>query len=184
MPFVAQTERLCLRSWTESDRDSYARYCNRPRVMKYLGGVQIAQDLKADIEWFMECERVYGHTLWVIERKGDNAFLGFTGLDKLLMGSGEIPQHLHGEVEIGWRLREDAWGRGYASEAARISLDIAFRIRRIPRIVARVDRRNAASVRILSKLKLARDRSLEIGDGLHVHVIDRMAWFAYSDRGY
>lgn len=99
MPIVAETERLRLRSWTDADRDAYAHHCNRPRVMKYLGGVQIGQELTADIEWFMECERVYGHTLWVVERKGDGAFLGFTGLDKLLFESAEIPDHLHGEVE-------------------------------------------------------------------------------------
>ena len=184
MPVIAETERLRLRSWTEIDRDAYARFCNRSRVMKYLGGVQVARDLEADIQWFMECERVYGHALWVVERKGDGTFLGFTGLDKLLIESGEVPENLHGAVEIGWRLRDDAWGRGYASEAARISLDIAFRIRRIAQIVARVDRQNAASVRIMSKLNMFRDRSLECEDGLHTYVIDRMAWFAHSDRGY
>lgn len=184
MPIVAETERLRLRSWSDADRDPYTRYCNRPRVMKYLGGVQEHGHLDADVDWFVECERLYGHTLWVVERKSDNAFLGFTGLDKLLIGSGEIAEHLHDEVEVGWRLREDVWGRGYASEAARVSLDIAFRIRRLPMVVARVDRRNAASLRILSKLDLARNRPMENDGGLHLYSIDRAAWFAHADRGF
>jgi len=152
--------------------------------MKFLGGVQEAEDLKADVDWFVECEQVYGHALWAVERKGDNAFLGFTGLDKLLVGSGEVPLVLHGEVEVGWRLREDAWGLGYATEAARVSLDIGFRIRRLSQIFARVHPKNPASVRITSKLGFQRARDWETRDGLYVFLLDRKTWFASTDRGF
>ena len=183
MPFSAETERLRLRSWTDADRDPYARYCNVPRVMKYLGGIQETEELEADINWFVECERAYGHTLWVIERKGDDAFLGFAGLDKLLIESGEVSSILHGEVEVGWRLRADAWGRGYATEVARVSLDLAFRVRRFPTVISRISSGNAASLRMASKLKLIRERSLEDANGLHVFAIDRQSWFANAARG-
>jgi hypothetical protein len=43
---------------------------------------------------------------------------------------------LHGEVEVGWRLREDAWGQGYAKEAATASLDLAFDRFAAPRVIA------------------------------------------------
>ncbi len=184
MPIIAETERLRLRSWTDVDRCPYARYCNLPRVMKYLGGVQEADELDADVDWFVECERTYGHTLWVVERKGDGAFLGFGGLDKLLIESGEVSSILHGEVEVGWRLRADAWGRGYATEVARVSLDVAFRIRRFPTVISRISSKNAASLRMASKLKLMRERSLEDDGGLHVFAIDRQSWFANADRGF
>ncbi|MEA1071727.1 GNAT family N-acetyltransferase [Sphingomonas sp. LY160] len=184
MPIVAETERLRLRSWTDADRDPYRRHCNRPRVMKYLGGVQEADELDADVAWFVECERLYGHTLWVVDRKGDGAFLGFAGLDKLLVENGEVPSTLHGEVEVGWRLRDDAWGRGYATEVAHVSLEIGFRIRRFAQIFTRIHRENSASLRIATKLGFERSRKWEASDSLHVFRIDRKTWFASSDRGY
>lgn len=184
MSIVAETERLRLRTWADPDRARFAQFCNRPRVMKYLGGMQKAFDLEADVAWFVECERVYGHTLWVLERKGDEAFLGFAGLDKLLVESGEVPPILHGEVEVGWRLRADAWGRGYATEAARVSLDIGFRIRRFAHIFTRIDPKNSASLRIASKLGFGRAREWEVGGGWHVFRLDRKTWFASSNRDY
>ena len=101
-----------------------------------------------------------------------------------MVASGEVPRHLGDEVEVGWRLRSDAWGRGYATEAAYVSLDIAFRVRRFPRVISRIERSNAASIRLASKLGLVRNTELESRDALQVYQIDRISWFARSDRGY
>lgn len=184
MPIVAETERLTLRTWDPMDREIYALHCNQPRVMKLLGGVQAPEDLNADVDWFIECHERFGHTLWIVERKGDGAFLGFTGLDRLRFESGEVGGFLHDQVEVGWRLRSDVWGRGYATEAAHVSLDIAFRVLRLPAIISRIHAKNAASVRLATKLGLERDRRWETGNGLKVYTIDRKTWFACSNRGY
>ena len=184
MPIVAETERLMLRTWQVSDLEAYARHCNQPRVMTWLGGVQEPDELGADVDWFIECQQRFGHTLWVVERKGDGAFLGFTGLDKLRVESGEIPDLLHDQVEVGWRLRSDVWGRGYATEAAYVSLDIAFRVRRFAAIISRIHPKNAASVRLASKMGFERSREWEAQRGLQVFRIDRKTWFASSNRGY
>ncbi len=55
----------------------------------------------------------HGHTFWVVERKEDRAILGFCGLKRCTDKNGPF-----GMMEAGWRLREDAWGKGYAREAA------------------------------------------------------------------
>ncbi len=184
MPIVAETERLKLRTWEDIDREAYARHCNLPRVMKWLGGVEEPEELDGDVDWFIECQHRFGHTLWVVERKGDGAFLGFTGLDKLRVENGETPDVLHNHVEVGWRIRSDMWCRGYATEAAFVSLEIAFRIRRLPVVISQIDPKNAASIRIASKLGLERRRELETERALNVYFIDRKTWFAWSNRGY
>jgi RimJ/RimL family protein N-acetyltransferase len=183
MPIVAETERLTLRTWEDSDREAYARYCNQTRVMKWLGGVQGLKELDEDVDWFIECQQLFGHTLWVVERKGDGAFLGFVGLDRLLIENGEVSASMHDQVEVGWRLRSDVWGLGYATEAARVSLDIAFRVRRVSFVVARIHPKNDPSVRIAKKLGL--EPSLEFGAtrSLKVYRIDRKTWFELSN-GY
>jgi RimJ/RimL family protein N-acetyltransferase len=77
--------------------------------MRYLGGIQGEKNLRGDVAWFGECFDTYGFTLWVMERKRDGAFLGFCGLDRL---EHDVPDHLLGRIEVGWRLREDTWGEG------------------------------------------------------------------------
>ena len=73
-----------------------------------------------------------GFTFWAVERKADGELLGFCGL-KLADTPGSP---IEGMVEVGWRLREDAWGQGYAKEAAIASLDFAFDTLGADRVVA------------------------------------------------
>jgi RimJ/RimL family protein N-acetyltransferase len=141
--------------------------------MRYLGGVQGEKKLRGDVAWFRECFEKYGFTLWVVERKSDGAFLGFCGLDRLEY---DVPDYLLGRVEIGWRLREDAWGEGYATESARVSLDIAFRIRNMDDVISRADEGNEGSLRIMRKLGMRRAEELERGEGQLVHIIKRASW--------
>ena len=58
--------------------------------------------------------------------------LGFCGLKRVNSDGAPNP----GDFEVGWRLREDAWGQGYAKEAAIASLDLAFGRFGAPHVVA------------------------------------------------
>ena len=158
MTIIAQSKRLRLRTWQLGDQAKLDRYCNTVRVMTHLGGVQPRRLLRDDVRWFKRCWTENGHTLWVLERSEDDAFIGFCGLDLLMH---DAPLNLLGEVEIGWRLREDAWGRGYATEAATVVLDLAFRVHRMDRVVSRSDVANEASIRIMRKLGMRRWRERE-----------------------
>jgi RimJ/RimL family protein N-acetyltransferase len=85
----------------------------------------------------------------------DRAFLGFCGL-KIANDPGSP---VEGELEIGWRLREDAWGQGYAKEAASASLDFAFSTLGAER-VGGIDRAgNAPSWGLMERLGMTDGRS-------------------------
>jgi RimJ/RimL family protein N-acetyltransferase len=56
------------------------------------------------------------------------------------------------DVEVGWHLRPDRWGRGYATAAARAMLAYAFEILRLPEVLAVVYRENEASLRVCERL--------------------------------
>src|SRR3546814_4653288 len=90
--------------------------------MRWLGGVKSREDLREVSDRLMRWQEERGFTFWVVERKEDGAFLGFCGLKFADDPAGTIG----GEFEIGWRFREDSWGRGYAREAAAAALDHAF----------------------------------------------------------
>jgi RimJ/RimL family protein N-acetyltransferase len=158
---VAETERLRLRNWLEGDRAEFVRHLNVPSVMRWLGGVQDEAAYTAAFDRIDGFERDFGHTFWIVERKEDEALLGFCGLKRLNAPGGEA---LHGEFEIGWRLREDAWGKGYAKEAATKSLDLAFDRYGAGRVLALTVPGNTASWGLMERLGMERRADLDFED--------------------
>ena len=177
---MIETARLVLRDWCEADVAPFVRHTNRPAVMRWLGGV-MAEDAVADMvrDRLMRWQEERGFTFWVVERKEDEAFLGFCGL-KVADGEGSS---VADDIEIGWRLREDAWGRGYAKEAATASLDFAFGTLDAPRVVALTMMQNEASWRLMERLGMTRRADLDYheprwGDlnPIIVYAIERGGW--------
>jgi RimJ/RimL family protein N-acetyltransferase len=155
---MIETARLRLRNWTPADAEPFARHTNTPAVMRWLGGVRSREDMDAIVsERFIAWQESRGHTFWVVERKEDGALLGFCGL-KIADDAGSP---VEGELEIGWRLREDAWGQGYAREAAQASLDFAFGRLGAPRVVALTVAGNSASWGLMERLGMTRRPDLD-----------------------
>ena len=120
---IIETERLLLREWQESDREEMFRHLtSRPAVMEHMGGPQTCEESDAGIDRCIASQAKNGHCFWALERKDDGAFLGFCGIKRV---DGDGAPDL-GSPEIGWRLRQDAWGQGYAKESAIASLDFIF----------------------------------------------------------
>lgn len=124
MSFAHRTERLILRSWRDGDADLFEAACNTPAVTRYLGGLQSREQIDAAVARIQACEVEHGYCFWAVERQADGAFLGFCGLKR--MNSPGAPYAILDAPEIGWRLREDAWGQGFAKEAATEALRLAF----------------------------------------------------------
>jgi RimJ/RimL family protein N-acetyltransferase len=157
---LIETERLRLRSWRRGDAKDFERYCNTPKVMRWLGGVQTRAQLLDDVNYFIRSERRDGVTFWVIERFDDDAFLGFCGLIRI--PKGECP--VAGELEIGWRLRSDVWRQGYAFEAATAVLICAFEQLGAQRVLSRAAAGNNASQGLMEKLGMKRWPDLDYFD--------------------
>jgi RimJ/RimL family protein N-acetyltransferase len=85
---------------------------------------------------------------------------------------------IDGEIEIGWRLREDVWGRGYAREAASASLRWAWRSLQCDRIFAMTVPANRASWGLMERIAMVRRPDLDFGHPLfpanhplHRHIV-------------
>jgi RimJ/RimL family protein N-acetyltransferase len=152
---MIETQRLILRPWTEADVPEFVRVTNTPSVMQYLGGVQEPDIFLASCARAQVCQAQNGFCFWLVERRSDGALLGFCGLKIGNMGP------IAGEIEIGWRLREDAWGQGYAREAATASLDWAWRNLSCARIVAVTVMENARSWSLMERLGMRRAPELD-----------------------
>jgi RimJ/RimL family protein N-acetyltransferase len=120
---AATTARLTLRDWDEEDLDEFVRVTNTPAVMRWLGGVWPREHHDAALGRIAAYQRDFGHTLWIVEDRSSGELLGFCGLKRVnAPGAGALT----GTAEVGWRLRESAWGQGFAKEAAIAMIVIAF----------------------------------------------------------
>jgi RimJ/RimL family protein N-acetyltransferase len=171
-----RTERLLLRGWRPSDRLPFAALNADPRVMEHFPGLiprQQSDELADRIEQgFAE----HGFGLWAVEVPGESDFIGFVGLS--------VPRfraHFTPCVEIGWRLAADAWGHGYASEAARASLRFGFDDAGLGEIVSFTSPLNTRSVAVMQRVGMHRDPagdfahpSLPLDSRLSRHVLYRL----------
>ncbi len=156
-----ETARLRLRDWVEADIAPFVRHTNTPAVMRWLDGDTSTEEAEARVrERIMIWQEELGFTFWVVERKSDAELLGFCGL-KIAEGD---TSPVAGDYEIGWRLREDAWGQGYAKEAAIASLDFAFGPLAAPHVVALTCFGNEASWGLMEKLGMTRRADLDYVD--------------------
>jgi len=154
--------------------------------MRWLGGVGSRDDFEQAFKRLRDYQRDFGHTLWIVERKDDCALLGFCGLKRVNSTGAPNP----GDFEVGWRLREDSWGQGYAKEAAIASLDLAFERFGAPHVVALTVEGNLASQGLMKRLGMTRrpDFDFESADpwadaeSVIVYRIDAADWPAARKR--
>ncbi len=157
----ARTDRLILRSWADGDSDRFYEAMNTPAVMRWLGGVQDRTTWDAAKARLDAYQRDYGHSFWIVERAGDGELLGFCGLKRVnAEGAGPIS----GDMEIGWRLRESAWGQGIAREAATATLDLAFVRFGASHVVALTVPGNQPSQGLMRRLGMTRRQDLDFED--------------------
>ena len=157
-----ETDRLILRERTLADIESCIEMDREPEVVKYIPEVnKLVNGTSANerkhrefIRERTEAEYPEGMGYWVIESKEDQRqFVGWILL---------IPLDAVGpEIEIGWRLKRKYWGKGYATEAAKVILQYAFEFLEIKEVVAYIDQMNKGSIRVAEKIGLVHKGGLE-----------------------
>ena len=182
--FRHETDRLILRDWREEDWEPFFRHTNTPAVMRWLGGVMNEAGMATARLRLESYRRDHGFTFWVVERKRDGGHLageplGFCGFKRSNQQGGPV-----GDMEIGWRLREDAWGHGYALEAARACMAIGFEAFGAPHMLALTVEGNAASWGLMRRLGMRRRADLDFANTdfdpesgtIIVYAITRAEW--------
>lgn len=173
-PAELRTERLRLRRWREEDRGPFAAMNADPRVMEHFPALMSRAESDAVVDRIAAWFERDGIGLWAIEAAGE--FVGFAGLIWQLP-----PLPFAPAVEVGWRLTPAAWGRGYATEAARAAIDDGFARVAIDGIVSMTATTNARSIAVMERLGMRRDPAedfdhyrIEPGHRLERHVLYRL----------
>jgi RimJ/RimL family protein N-acetyltransferase len=154
---VHTTPRLYLRTFKHADLPAYAALNADPEVVRYLGGEPLSRSYSDEIaEWAQEVYEAEGIGLLALERREDGAFLGMCGLHH--------QESYPDEIEVGWRLAHEHWGRGYATEAATAWLDHAFDTLDVPRVISITDEPNNRSLAVMRRLGMTFDHAARIED--------------------
>jgi len=172
-----RTPRLLLREWRDEDTEPLAKLSSDPAVMEFLLPFR---DRAASDAWIARMRRhndEHGFAYWVVERAGEAGFVGTLGLSEVR--SAGFP--FGPAIEIGWRLAQDHWGRGYATEAARAVIDDGFGRLGLDEIVAFTVPANRRSSGVMERLSMHRDPAedfdhpgLAAGHPLRRHVLYRI----------
>ena len=116
-----RTDRLLLRRWLDSDREPFAALNADPKTMRFFVATLDRLESDAFVDLIESRFEQQGYGLWALEVTDTGEFIGSTGLNPM---PDDVPGA--GGTEVGWRLARHAWHRGYATEAARAALDVAF----------------------------------------------------------
>ena len=157
---VLETERLILRTITESDAALQDRVLNTPAVMEHLGGVKELHEIEAKHAKGMALYAREGFSFLMMIEKATGELVGHAGIKRV--DSPYAPNQ--GDHEVGWILREDRWRQGLAYEAMRAVLDWAFGRVGAPHIVAITSERNVGSWKLMEKLGMERRVDLDFPD--------------------
>nr|WP_225955338.1 GNAT family N-acetyltransferase [Kibdelosporangium phytohabitans] len=143
-----------MRAFTPADLDELHDIRSRPEVHTYLYGEALTRDeVKAKLdERIAKMSRLTqpgDSLLLAVVRKDTGAMIGDVNIEWL---SGP-----HQQAEIGYVLHPDHYGKGFATEASRPLLRIAFEELKAHRVIGRLDARNEASGRVLAKLGMRKE---------------------------
>ena len=177
---MIRTEHLVLRRWTDADRPAFFDLNSDPVVMATIGPVMDRAQSDGLMDRIEAGFDVRGFGLWCVELDGTS--IGFTGLT--------VPWFRDG-VEIGWRIRSAWWGHGYAPEAARAVLAVAFDDVGLDELISFTVATNHRSRRVMEKIGMTRDAAGDFdhpsapeGSPLCAHVLYRLTAAQYRSTQY
>lgn len=160
MKIFLETERLMLRQLTEADADNFAELDSDPEVVRFTPDAGKPKDYtiiqtKTLPRLLALYEQYDGYGCWATVEKSSQAFIGWFFFRPAVHALYFDPALAkESDIELGYRLRKAAWGKGYATEASKALIFKGFSELRTQRVVAVALAANVASVRVMEKAGL------------------------------
>jgi len=139
-----QTSRLFLRPFTEADLDSLAALMSDAQFMRFSSGVFSRDQAAGFLEKILTGYRENVPSQFAVIMRADNKLIGYCGFFRQTVDAIK-------EIEIGYRLDSNYWGRGLATEAARAVRDYAFNDLKLDHVISLIHPDNVASRRVAEK---------------------------------
>ena len=154
---IIETKRLILRQFTLDDTEDLYRIYTDEETMRFQ---VLPENYSVEVERYYlgrHIENYYktlGFGIWAVILKENNRLIGRCGLVRQPLEGGE-------EIEVTYLIEREFWNQGFASEAASAALKRGFEKYNFQRIVAFIDPRNAASIRVAEKIGMRFERKVE-----------------------
>ena len=158
-----RTARTLLRQWHDSDLEPWVAMNADPEVRRHFPSVSTAEEALAEAGRIRANVARRGWGVWALEIPGRLRFAGFVGLHVPVWQA-----HFTPAVEMGWRLAREAWGHGWAGEAAAAAAAFAFDVLDLDEVVAYTVPANQRSRQVMERLGMTRDPA----DDFDVHGLD------------
>jgi RimJ/RimL family protein N-acetyltransferase len=149
-----ETERLLLRQWRDEDLSPWIAMNQDTEVRKYFGSLLTTEESTAALERYRDKLERSTFGLWAVEVKDSHEFIGFIGISEQDVGNEISPFK-----EIGWRLKKDAWGKGFATEGALEVLKYGHTI--FPIIYSMTAKVNTPSIKVMERIGMKRALDLD-----------------------
>lgn len=146
-----ETERLLIQQFTFEDLPKLIELRSDDEVIKYLGGLtlQNPEAIEKRLKFYIDCYEKYGYGMSAMIWKETGEMFGWSGLQ---------PLEDSGEIEVGYGMIKEFWGKAIGFECAKVWLDYGFNIAKLERIVAVASPENTGSWRIMEKCGMSREK--------------------------
>jgi RimJ/RimL family protein N-acetyltransferase len=141
---ILETARLRLREFTPADADALEAVLGDPMAMRYYPAPFDRKGVEEWIERNLDRYQNEGYGLWAMLLRDTNQLIGDCGCYSRDVDG-------RNDVEIGYHVRRDLWGKGYATEAARACIEYAFSKLGVDRVISLIRPENLQSIRVAEK---------------------------------
>jgi len=142
-----ESERLVFRSWTQEDKDEFRKLNADQEVMKYFPDVLSHEESDLVFDRIRKNMAEKGYGLWAVEIKESGDFIGFIGFNNADFRAFFTPC-----IEIAWRLKSEAWGKGFATEGAKRCLRFGFENLGLSEVCSFTSVENTRSEKVMKRI--------------------------------
>jgi len=160
--YIFKSERLGFRTWTNDDLEEFAKLNADEEVMKHFPKVLSRREVENFIGRLNKHFSEKGFTYYATDILETKECIGMIGL-----AFQEYKTKYTPAIDIGWRLKRSAWGKGYATEGAKECLNYAFNELGIERIISVCTLKNNKSENVMQKIGMTK-----LGEFIHPDMID------------
>jgi RimJ/RimL family protein N-acetyltransferase len=173
-----RTERLVLRLFTDDDFEAVYDMQSRPEVARYLYWSPRDRDGAAkSLREKLKCTTILaeGDILNLAVERAE----GGPAIGDLMI---HYVSATHRQAEVGYILHPDAQGQGFATEATRAIVDLAFGQLKVHRVYGQIDARNTASARVLERVGMRREAHLVENEWVKGEWTDEVIYAVLADE--